>query len=55
MSAAEAIPPRQAHEAFAKEINGEVWSLLDKGSRTPEQDEQMGLAAYASQVPWLKA
>jgi hypothetical protein len=31
----------QAHEHFAKTLNGQVWSLLDKSKRTASDDEVM--------------
>jgi hypothetical protein len=45
----------QAHAHFAKAINGEVWRLLEKSPRTPEEDEQMVHAAHACLYHWLHA
>ena len=55
MSEAEPAADRQLHETLAKQINGEVWSLLDKEDRTAEEDERMVLAAHASYYHWLYA
>ena len=55
MGEMEAIDTRQTHEAFARKINGEVWALLEKADRTPDEDEQMLLAAHASYYHWLHA
>jgi hypothetical protein len=46
---------RRVHERLAKEINGEVWALLDKPDRTEDEDERMVLAAHASTYHWLEA
>lgn len=53
MSEAEATADRQLHEALAKQVNGEVWALLDKPDRTVEEDERLVLAAHASAYHWL--
>lgn len=45
----------QAHEHFAKTLNGQVWSLLDKSKRTASEDEVMIYAAHASCYHWLHA
>jgi hypothetical protein len=34
MSEVEPTADRQLHETLAKQINGEVWALLDKPDRT---------------------
>lgn len=44
----------EAHRLFAKKLNGEVWDLLDKSARTPEEDERMVCAAHASCYHWLQ-
>jgi hypothetical protein len=46
---------KSSHAAFAKSANAEVWALLDKGERTPEEDERMIHAAHASLYHWLYA
>ncbi len=38
----------QAHEKFAKSLNGKTWDLLGKEDRTREKDELMVLSASAS-------
>ncbi len=48
-------PRDPAHLAFAKRLNGEVWSLLEKSDRTPEDNERMVHAAHASCYHWLHA
>ncbi len=45
----------EAHLHFAKTLNGETWSLLDKGNRATEDDECMLAAAFASYYHWLHA
>ncbi len=53
MTDLEAIDTQEIHQAFAKKINGEVWALLEKAERTPDEDEIMILAAHASAYHWL--
>ena len=55
MSEVEPAADRRLHESLAKQINGEVWSLLDKPDRTVEEDERLVLAAHASAYHWLHA
>lgn len=43
----------EAHELFAKRVNGEVWQLLEKPDRTPADDERMAAAAFTSHYHWL--
>ncbi len=43
------------HLKFAKKINGEVWSLLEKPTRSRDEDERMVHAAHASLYHWLHA
>jgi hypothetical protein len=45
----------EAHQLFAISINGEVWELLDKESRTTSDDELMIHAAHASCYHWLQS
>jgi tetratricopeptide (TPR) repeat protein len=44
----------EAHTEFAKKINGEIWDYLEKKDRTPEEDEAMLMATYASYYHWTK-
>ena len=53
MSEVEPTADRRLHESLAKQINGEVWSLLDKPDRSVEEDERLVLAAHASAHRWL--
>ena len=55
MSEVEPTADRRLHETLAKQINGEVWSLLDKPDRSVEEDERLVLAAHASAYHWLHA
>ena len=55
MGQVEPMADRRLHETLAKQINGEVWSLLDQSDRTEEDDERMVLAAHASYYHWLHA
>jgi hypothetical protein len=43
----------EAHELFAKRLNGEVWRLLEKTDRTTADDESMVAAAFASHYHWF--
>jgi len=45
---------KQGHKRFGLRINNETWQLIDKKNRTPEEDEQMIYAAYASCYHWRK-
>jgi hypothetical protein len=42
----------EAHRTFAKELFNHVWTLLESGDRTPEQDDEMIHAAHASRYHW---
>jgi hypothetical protein len=42
----------EAHKEFAKRFNGRVWELLEKQSRSPEEEEEMLLAQSASHYHW---
>ena len=55
MSGVEPTADRRLHETLARQINGEVWSLLDKPDRTVDDDERLVLAAHASAYHWLHA
>jgi tetratricopeptide (TPR) repeat protein len=45
----------QAHQHFAKTLNGLVWELMEKPDRSTAESELMLYAAYASAFHWLKA
>jgi tetratricopeptide (TPR) repeat protein len=45
----------EAHQHFAKMLNGQVWELLQKPRRSKSEDEMMIYAAYASCYHWLEA
>jgi len=45
----------EAHGEFARELNGEVWELLDTTDRSSVDDERMLYAAWASAYHWLQA
>ena len=51
MSEVEPTADRRLHETLAKQINGEVWSLLDKPDRTVEEDERLVFRACHSGEP----
>lgn len=42
----------EAHKHFAKSINGRVWDLLQKSTRSPQEDEEMLHAAHACTYHW---
>jgi len=42
----------EAHEYFAKSINGRVWELLQKSNRSPSEDDEMLHAAHACTYHW---
>ncbi|MFN2227825.1 MAG: hypothetical protein ACK2UY_16005 [Anaerolineae bacterium] len=44
---------QEAHQHFARTLNGEVWGLLEKEDRSPAEDERMVHAAHASCYHWL--
>jgi uncharacterized protein YndB with AHSA1/START domain len=43
------------HRQLGVETNGETWSLLARDDRTPDDDEAMVRAAYASAYHWARA
>lgn len=45
----------EAHQYFAKTLNGKVWELLQKPERSKSDDELMIYAAHASCYHWLIA
>lgn len=42
----------EAHKHFAKSLNGRVWDLLQKSSRSQEEDDEMLHAAHACTYHW---
>jgi len=44
----------EAHLAFARQINGRVWQLLEKTGRSEAENEEMIHAAHASLYHWLQ-
>lgn len=42
----------EAHRHFAKSINGRVWELLQKTSRSQDDDDEMLHAAHACAYHW---
>ena len=45
----------EAHDYFARSLNGEVWHLLEQKDRTPADEQRMVHAAHASLYHWLHA
>ncbi len=46
------ITIQQAQQDFAKSIFNGIWELLNKSDRSPQEDEEMLLRAYASLYHW---
>ena len=46
---------KEAHLPLAKKLNGHVWELLDRQTRSPREDDLMVHAAHASCYHWLQA
>jgi hypothetical protein len=44
----------QWHRRFAADCNNEAWTLAEKDQRTPAEDREMLLLAYASAYHWSK-
>ena len=42
----------EAHQKFAKTIFNGIWSLLEKPDRSPAEDEEMLMRAFASAYHW---
>ena len=55
MEAEEKLTLTEAHLKFAKEANGHAWKLLEKQGRTPDDDDEMLEAVYASYYHWRAA
>lgn len=54
MSEEKTYTEAQAHKHFGVKFNNTVWELLDKPSRTEEEDHEMLHAAHASLLHWSK-
>jgi len=46
---------KENHLQFAKSTNNRVWDLLEKNGRSPAEDQEMLLTAFASLYHWMKA
>ncbi len=55
MNEAKTYTLEEAHQHFAKTLNGKVWNLLQKPERSKSEDELMIYAAHASCYHWLNA
>jgi tetratricopeptide (TPR) repeat protein len=55
MNGAKTYTLEEAHQYFAKMLNGQVWELLQKTDRSKAEDELMVDAAHASGYHWLIA
>jgi hypothetical protein len=44
----------ETHRQLGKELYNHTWSLIEATDRTPEQDDEMLLAAHASAYHWSK-
>jgi len=42
----------EAHQYFAKTLNGRVWELLQRFGRSQAEDDEMLYAAYACTYHW---
>ncbi len=45
---------RALHERFAKQLNGRVWQLLEKGTRSAVEDVEIDSAAHTSLYHWMQ-
>ena len=52
MNEKEQVTLEEAHLSFAKDFNGKVWDLLGKADRSPAENQEMVMAAYASAYHW---
>lgn len=52
MDAKERYTLNEAHEHFAKSINGRVWKLLQKPDRSQSENDEMLHAAHACTYHW---
>ncbi len=46
---------QEAHAAFAQQLNGQVWQLLEQSERSRDDEEVMEYAAIASLFHWMQA
>ena len=46
---------KEKHLQFAKSTNNRVWELLEKNRRSPAEDQEMILSAFASLYHWMNA
>jgi tetratricopeptide (TPR) repeat protein len=53
MNEAKKYTLEEAHQHFAKMLNGKVWELLQKTERSKSEDELMIYTAHASCYHWL--
>lgn len=51
---AKTLTLEEAHQHFAKTLNGDVWDLLQQPKRSKKDDELMIYSAFASGYHWLK-
>lgn len=49
-----AFDPQAAHRFFAVECFNKAWDLLDKTTRTPDEDEEMLRLGFASYWHWTQ-
>jgi tetratricopeptide (TPR) repeat protein len=54
MSESKTYSVEEAHQHFARALNGQVWGLIEKPDRSQSEDEQMVHAAHASCYHWLQ-
>ena len=52
MEALDPITVSDWHRRFATDLFNQVWTLLDKTNRTPEENDHMLHAAHASRYHW---
>jgi hypothetical protein len=52
MTEEEKLTVEESHKKFAVDFFNQIWPLLGKENRTPEEDEQMINAAHASLFHW---
>ena len=48
------LDPQAAHHFFAVECFNQAWDLLDKTTRTPDEDEEMLRLGFASYWHWTR-
>lgn len=52
MNAEDTFTLKEAGQELAKKANHRIWKLLEKSNRSPAEDEDLLLAAYASLYLW---